>query len=133
MGPQGGDKLDLILRGHNYGSPVITYCREYNGELINGGLHEKEGMDQPLAYWVPLISGMGLYIVRHNAVPVEPDILGGGDRKAANRQQHDRAPRQAKRPRIVALSSCIYKDANRSKIRSYHDLRSSQRPNRPGL
>jgi glucose/arabinose dehydrogenase len=63
MGPLGGDELNLILPGHNYGWPTITYGREYSGALINGGLHEKEGMDQPLAYWVPSISpaGMALY------------------------------------------------------------------------
>jgi glucose/arabinose dehydrogenase len=63
MGPLGGDELNLIVRGHNYGWPIITYGREYSGALINGGLHEKEGMDQPLAYWVPSFSpaGMTLY------------------------------------------------------------------------
>lgn len=69
MGPMGGDELNLILGGHNYGWPVITYGREYDGDLINGGLHEKDGMDQPLAYWVPSISPAGMALYTGNAFP----------------------------------------------------------------
>lgn len=54
MGPRGGDELNLIERGANYGWPVITYGREYYGPRI--GTTEKEGMKQPVARWVPSIS-----------------------------------------------------------------------------
>jgi glucose/arabinose dehydrogenase len=62
-GPMGGDELNRIEKGKNYGFPVITYGREYNGELINGGLTAKEGMEQPIYFWTPSVapSGMTFY------------------------------------------------------------------------
>ncbi|MEZ5935972.1 MAG: PQQ-dependent sugar dehydrogenase [Alphaproteobacteria bacterium] len=62
-GPMGGDEVNLIEAGVNYGWPVITWGRNYNGTLINGGLREKEGMAQPVYYWDPSIapSGMTFY------------------------------------------------------------------------
>ena len=62
-GPMGGDELNLIERGRNYGFPVISYGREYNGEPINGGLTAKEGMEQPIYFWTPSVapSGMTFY------------------------------------------------------------------------
>jgi aldose sugar dehydrogenase len=69
MGPRGGDELNLIAAGRNYGWPVITYGRDYSGALINGGLREKAGMEQPLAYWVPSISPAGLALYRGDRFP----------------------------------------------------------------
>jgi aldose sugar dehydrogenase len=69
MGPLGGDELNLIQPGRNYGWPVITYGREYSGARINGGLREKEGMEQPLAYWVPSISPAGMALYTGDAFP----------------------------------------------------------------
>jgi len=62
-GPQGGDEVNVIRAGVNYGWPVITYGAEYgSGEAIGEGTH-KDGMAQPLYYWVPSIapSGMAFY------------------------------------------------------------------------
>ena len=62
-GPQGGDELNVIRAGVNYGWPIITYGRNYGiGTRIGEGTH-KEGMAQPLHYWVPSIapSGMAFY------------------------------------------------------------------------
>ena len=62
-GPQGGDELNVIAAGKNYGWPVITYGKEYgSGDDIGEGSH-KTGMQQPLHYWVPSIapSGMAFY------------------------------------------------------------------------
>jgi glucose/arabinose dehydrogenase len=62
-GPMGGDELNLIEKGKNYGFPVITYGREYNGELINNGLTAKDGLEQPVYFWTPspAPSGMTFY------------------------------------------------------------------------
>ena len=61
--PKGGDELNIIRSGKNYGLPVISYGRQNNGALINGGKTAQEGMEQPLYYWTPSIapSGMALY------------------------------------------------------------------------
>lgn len=61
-GPKGGDELNLLEPGKNYGWPVITYGRDYSGAIISP-YTEKPGMEQPLVYWVPSIapSGMTLY------------------------------------------------------------------------
>ncbi len=62
-GPQGGDELNIISAGANYGWPVITFGKEYGtGWDIGEGTH-KEGMVQPTHYWVPSIapSGMAFY------------------------------------------------------------------------
>ena len=62
-GPMGGDELNLIEKGKNYGFPVISYGREYSGELINGGLTAKAGFEQPVYFWTPSVapSGMTFY------------------------------------------------------------------------
>jgi glucose/arabinose dehydrogenase len=62
-GPQGGDELNVIRAGVNYGWPVITYGVNYGlGTRIGEGTH-KEGMAQPLHHWIPSIapSGMAFY------------------------------------------------------------------------
>ncbi len=55
MGPRGGDELNLIKPGTNYGWPIVTYGREYYGPKIGEGT-SKEGLEQPVAYWVPSLS-----------------------------------------------------------------------------
>jgi aldose sugar dehydrogenase len=62
-GPQGGDEVNILAPGNNYGWPVITYGRNYvTGTAIGEGTH-KDGMQQPRHYWTPSIapSGMTLY------------------------------------------------------------------------
>jgi aldose sugar dehydrogenase len=65
-GPRGGDEINLLLPGRNYGWPVITYGINYNGTPITDITH-KEGMEQPVHYWVPSIatSGMAIYDGAH--------------------------------------------------------------------
>ena len=65
-GPRGGDELNLIRSGANYGWPVITYGINYNGTKITDLTH-KEGMEQPLKQWTPSIAVCGLDLVRGDA------------------------------------------------------------------
>lgn len=58
-GPQGGDEINLLRPGVNYGWPVITYGEEYGGGSIGEGTH-KPGMAQPVHYYVPSIATAGL-------------------------------------------------------------------------
>jgi glucose/arabinose dehydrogenase len=61
-GPQGGDELNVIQPGKNYGWPIITLGREYTGEVITNQPW-REGMEQPVIFWSPSIglSGMAFY------------------------------------------------------------------------
>jgi len=67
-GPRGGDELNVIERGNNYGWPVITYGMNYNGTPITGKT-EAPGMEQPLLYWTPSIAVCGLDFYRGEAFP----------------------------------------------------------------
>jgi aldose sugar dehydrogenase len=60
-GPRGGDELNIIVRGHNYGWPAITYGVNYNGTIVSKDTARK-GMDQPIVHWTPSISPSGLII-----------------------------------------------------------------------
>jgi aldose sugar dehydrogenase len=61
-GPRGGDEVNIPEKGKNYGWPVIGYGIDYSGAKIHEGTH-KDGMEQPIKYWVPSIapSGMAFY------------------------------------------------------------------------
>lgn len=56
FGPRGGDEVNLIKPGKNYGWPIITYGTEYSGQKVGEGITQKEGMTQPVYYWNPSIS-----------------------------------------------------------------------------
>jgi aldose sugar dehydrogenase len=61
-GPNGGDEINVILPGRNYGWPVVSYGRWYEGPRVSE-VPWREGFEQPLLYWVPSIavSGMAVY------------------------------------------------------------------------
>ncbi len=67
-GPRGGDELNLLRPGANYGWPVITYGESYAGFPIGEGT-AKPGLEQPLRYWVPSISPSGLAFYTGEAFP----------------------------------------------------------------
>jgi glucose/arabinose dehydrogenase len=67
-GPQGGDELNLIRAGANYGWPVIGYGLQYGGSVIHASPSEA-GMTQPAHYWVPSIATSGLMIYRGDRFP----------------------------------------------------------------
>jgi aldose sugar dehydrogenase len=59
-GPQGGDEVNIVKAGRNYGWPVITYGQNYGGGRIGQGLTHREGMEQPLWHWTPSIAPSGM-------------------------------------------------------------------------
>jgi len=68
-GPQGGDELNVIEAGHNYGWPVITYGAEYgSGRKIGEGT-AKAGMEQPIAHWTPAIAPSGMTFLTSDRYP----------------------------------------------------------------
>ncbi|MCZ2397962.1 MAG: PQQ-dependent sugar dehydrogenase [Chitinophagales bacterium] len=69
FGPRGGDEINLVQPGKNYGWPVITYSLEYSGKKIGDGITQKEGMEQPVYYWDPVISPSGMTFYTGNTIP----------------------------------------------------------------
>ena len=77
-GPRGGDEINVLRAGANYGWPVITYGINYNGRPISD-IQEKEGMEQPLHYWVPSIATSGIAIYNGDRFPNwRGDVFVGG-------------------------------------------------------
>ena len=78
MGPQGGDELNLVERGKDYGWPTIGYGEDYSGRPM----HEKsqaKGMEQPVYYWDPVIAPSGMAIYRGSLFPAwKGNVLVGG-------------------------------------------------------
>ncbi len=60
FGPRGGDEVNRIVAGKNYGWPTITYGIEYSGTKVGEGIQQKEGLEQPVYYWDPSISPSGI-------------------------------------------------------------------------
>ena len=59
-GPRGGDELNRPEAGKNYGWPIITYGQDYSGRPIGDGITARDGMEQPIYYWDPVIAPSGL-------------------------------------------------------------------------
>ena len=68
-GPRGGDELNRVEKGKNYGWPVITYGMNYNGTPITSETH-REGMEQPALYWVPSIAVAGMDFYEGSLFPL---------------------------------------------------------------
>ncbi len=69
MGPQGGDELNLIEKGKNYGWAVVTFGQEYSGDPIEGAVTAREGYENPVYYWDPVIAPSGAQFYTGNAFP----------------------------------------------------------------
>jgi glucose/arabinose dehydrogenase len=76
-GPQGGDEINLVQRGKNYGWPILSYGINYDGSSFAEDT-VRVGMESPVIYWVPSIAHCGLTIVRGNKYPGwEGDLIVG--------------------------------------------------------
>ncbi len=69
MGPRGGDEINLVKPGLNYGWPTITYGIEYGGEKIGTGSTKQNGLEQPVYYWDPVLSPSGMTFYSGDAIP----------------------------------------------------------------
>ena len=68
-GTRGGDELNLIEKGKNYGWPIVAYGIEYAGGPIPGAVHAREGYEQPVYYWDPVIAPSGAQFYSGSAFP----------------------------------------------------------------
>lgn len=75
-GPQGGDELNLVEKGKNYGWPTITFGLNYGGAIISTDT-ARPGLEQPLTYWVPSIAPSGLVFIQNRQAEGETDVLLG--------------------------------------------------------
>jgi len=70
VGPMGGDELNRLVPGHNYGWPLVTLGKIYTGHLASDQPWSRPGMDNPVMFWVPAISPSSLMIYTGDKVPL---------------------------------------------------------------
>ena len=68
-GTRGGDEINIARKGKDYGWPTIAYGIEYKGMPITGGITAKEGMEQPIYYWDPVIAPSGMVFYTGDLFP----------------------------------------------------------------
>ena len=79
FGPRGGDEINIIKSGKNYGWPEITYGIEYKGSKVGDGIQQKPGLEQPVYYWDPVLSPGGMTFYKGNTIPEwENNLFIGG-------------------------------------------------------
>lgn len=78
FGPRGGDEINIIKPGRNYGWPVVTYGIEYSGEKVGDGIQQKDGVTQPVYYWDPTISPGGITFYTGNIAEWKNNLFVGG-------------------------------------------------------
>lgn len=86
-GPRGGDELNIIDKGKNYGWPVVTHGIDYPGTAIGEGITHKAGMEDPVYYWDPVIAPSGLAFYNGSLFPQWRGsvFVGGLGSKTLNR------------------------------------------------
>lgn len=124
FGPLGGDEVNLIKPGNNYGWPTITYGREYSGAAIGDSIQQKEGLQQPIYYFDPVISPSGITFYTGDQIPewknnlfisslsgmhvarliIENDKVVGEERLLADQSQRFRDITQGKDGALYAVT-----------------------------
>jgi glucose/arabinose dehydrogenase len=69
FGPRGGDEINIVRAGKDYGWPTITYGIEYGGDKIGEAIQQKAGMEQPIYYWDPVVSPSGICFYKGSGIP----------------------------------------------------------------
>ena len=67
-GPKGGDEINIVKKGANYGWPVVTYGVNYDGSQITAET-ERKGIEKPIYYWLPSIAPSGMAFVTGDKYP----------------------------------------------------------------
>ena len=75
-GPRGGDEVNVLKKGANYGWPTITFGLNYNGTIVSEDT-AREGLEQPITYWVPSIAPCGLTFIKSATQSDEAEVLIG--------------------------------------------------------
>jgi len=107
IGPMGGDEVNILVPGHNYGWPLVSMGRNYTGTLVSDQPWYRPGMDNPRIFWVPSISPSSIIFYTGDKFPAWKGNLFVG---ALNGQQLQRIafnqPSQAERrePLLTKLS-----------------------------
>lgn len=124
MGPRGGDEVNLIAAGQNYGWPTITYGIEYDGKTIGKGITQRDGMEQPVYYWDPVASTSGMTFYSGTKIPewqnnlfigglssqhivrlvIEDNKVTGEERLLANEGERFRDVQQGKDGALYAIT-----------------------------
>jgi len=113
-GPQGGDELNRIEAGKNYGWPVISHGIDYNNTPIKEGIVEKAGMEQPRYYWNPVIAPSGMAFYQGNQFPGWKDsIFVGG----LGGQLLDRLHMDWKTNKVIGEEPLLQEQGVRTRIR----------------
>jgi aldose sugar dehydrogenase len=98
IGPMGGDEVNILISGHNYGWPLVSMGRNYTGSLVSDQPWFRVGMDNPRIFWVPSISPSSIMFYTGDKFPAWKNNLFVG---ALNGQQLQRIafnqPSQAER------------------------------------
>ena len=105
IGPLGGDEVNILQPGHNYGWPLVSTGRNYTGTLVSDRPWFRDGMDQPRMYWVPSISPSGLIFYKGNRFKGwdKSMFLGALNGKALWRVSFNQ-PQQAEKREVLLAS-----------------------------